>query len=67
MLRGTPGWRVMKPARSRVSHLVDGGRCHTEVSADIGFGRWPSMHPRVGVDEGQILALLKLGLSLPDI
>ena len=39
-------------------HLVNGRWCHAEVSLDVGFGRGPPMDAGVGVDEGQILALL---------
>ena len=36
-------------------HLVDGRRGDAEVPLHLPFGRWPAMHTRVGVDEGQIL------------
>ena len=39
-------------------HLVDGGRGDAEVALHVGFGGRPAVHARVGVDEGQILALL---------
>ena len=55
MLRGIPGWRRMRPARSRVR--VDRGWGDAEVTLHLVFrGRSP-MHAGVGVDEGQILAL----------
>ena len=50
-------------------HLVDRGWGGAEVTLHLVFrGRSP-MDAGVGVDEGQILALLgvKLGVSLPDI
>ena len=40
------------------NHLVDGGRGDAEVALHVGFGRRPAVDARVGVDEGQILALL---------
>ena len=39
-------------------HLMDEGRRHAEVALQVGFGRWPAEHDRVGVDEGEILPLL---------
>ena len=39
-------------------HLVDRWRTDLEVALQIGLGGWASEHVRVGVDEGQILALL---------
>ena len=40
-------------------HLVNGRWCHAEVSLDVGFGRGRvPMDAGVGIDEGQILALL---------
>ena len=39
-------------------HLVDRWRGDLKVKLHIGFGGWASEHVRVGVDEGQILALL---------
>ncbi|WP_404928096.1 hypothetical protein [Mesorhizobium sp. ORM16] len=35
------------------------------MALDIGFGGWASKHVRVGVDEGQVLALL-FGEALVD-
>src|ERR1700704_6718987 len=59
MLRGTPGWRRMRPARSRLrTILVDGGRGYTEVALHLALSGRASMHARVGVDEGHVLALL---------
>ena len=40
-------------------HLMDGGRRDAEMALQVGFGRWSAEHLRVGVDEGQILALLR--------
>ena len=55
MLRGTPGWRRMKPARSEgEDHLVDGWRGDAEVALHLPFGGRSASHARVGVDEGQI-------------
>jgi hypothetical protein len=58
MLRATSGRRLMKPARSRVRIIwwTDGGmapKCRW-MSASAGGRRFK----RVGVDEGEILALL---------
>ena len=39
-------------------HLVDGGRRHAEMALHVGFCRWTSENPGIGVDEGEILALL---------
>jgi hypothetical protein len=38
-------------------HLVDRGRADLEVALHIGLGGWTPEHVRVGVDEGQVLAL----------
>jgi len=38
-------------------HLVDRGRADLKVSLHVGLGGWASEHVRIGVDEGQILAL----------
>ena len=39
-------------------HLVDRGRADAEVALHVGFGGRASEHVRVGIDEGQVLALL---------
>jgi hypothetical protein len=39
-------------------HLVDRRRADAEVALDVGFGRWPSEHVGVGMDEGQVMTLL---------
>ena len=39
-------------------HLMDGGWADAEVALHIGFGGRSSEDARIGVDEGQILALL---------
>ena len=39
-------------------HLVDRRRGHAEVPLHFVFGRGPPMDAGVGVDEGQVLALL---------
>ena len=65
MLRATPGWRRIKPARSMVSdHLVNRRWADAEVALHVGLGGRSSEHARVGVDEGRILALL-FGEALP--
>jgi hypothetical protein len=48
---------------------MDGRRGAAEAALDVGFGRGHEVDARVGVDEGQILALLgvKLGFCPPDI
>jgi hypothetical protein len=50
-------------------HLVDRRRGHTEVALHLPFGGRAPMDARVGVDEGEILALLgsEAGLLPPDI
>ena len=53
-----PGWRRMRPARSRGrNHLIDRRRGDAETALDVGFGGRPEVDARVGVDEGEILAL----------
>src|SRR5665213_3788277 len=47
----------MKPARSSV-RIIWCTKADAEVELHVGFGRWPAMQPRIGVDERQILALL---------
>ena len=39
-------------------HLVNRGWADLEVTLHIDFGRSAAEHARVGIDEGQILALL---------
>ena len=39
------------------NHLVDGWRGDAETALDVGFGGWPEVDARVGVDEGEKLAL----------
>src|SRR3977135_4003130 len=39
------------------NHLVDGGWSDAEAALDVGFGGRPQVHARIGVEEGQILAL----------
>ena len=39
-------------------HLVDRGWADAEVALHVGFGGRASEHVRIGVDEGQVLALL---------
>lgn len=46
------------------NHLMDGRWADLEVALHVGFGRRAPEHVRVGVDEGQILALL-FGEALP--
>ena len=59
MLRGDAGLASDQAcAFEGEHHLVDGRRGDAEVALHVGFGRRPPMHARVGVDEGQILALL---------
>ena len=58
MLRATPGWRRIRPARSkREDHLVHGRRADLEMALHVGLGRGTAMDAGVGVDEGQVLAL----------
>ena len=37
---------------------MDGGRGNGEEPLDICFGRWAAGDERIGMDEGQVLALL---------
>jgi transposase len=39
-------------------HLMDGRGADAEMALEVGFGRRASEHVRIGVDEGQVLALL---------
>ena len=64
MLRATPGWRRIRPTRFEgEDHLVDGRWADAEMTLHVGFSGRASEHARVGVDEGQILALF-LGEAL---
>jgi hypothetical protein len=57
MPRGEPGWRLVRPARSRVNTICwTEGRVQgdAEVPLHPPFGRRPAIRARVGVDEGQI-------------
>jgi hypothetical protein len=42
------------------NHLVDGGRRDLEMAAQIGLGGWPFVDRRIGVNEGEILALMNI-------
>jgi len=42
----------------RHDHLVDRRRANSKVVLHVGLGGWASEHVRIGVDEGQVLALL---------
>ena len=59
MLRATPGTRLMRPARSRVSTIwwTLGGD-DLEVPLHVGFRGRVAEDTAVGVDEGQVLTLL---------
>jgi hypothetical protein len=39
-------------------HLVNRGRTYLKVALQVGLGGRPPEHVRVGIDEGQVLALL---------
>jgi hypothetical protein len=58
MVRALPGLRLMKPLRSRVSTIVDGWRGDGEEALDVGFSGRPSDCERIGMNKGQVLALL---------
>jgi hypothetical protein len=45
-------------AFEREHHLVNRRRSHLKESLQIGFGRRPAEHQRVGMDKGQVLPLL---------
>ena len=45
-------------------HLVDRGRADLKMALHVGLGGGPPEHVRVGVDEGQVLALL-VGEAFP--
>ena len=42
----------------RHDHLVDRGRADLKVALHVGLGGRASEHVRIGVDEGEVLALL---------
>jgi hypothetical protein len=42
----------------RHDHLVDRGRTDLKVALHVCLGGWAPEHVRVGVDEGEVLALL---------
>ena len=42
----------------RHDHLMDRWWADLKVALHVGLGGWSSEHVRVGVDEGQVLALL---------
>ena len=59
MLRALPGLRLMKPfTLEGEHHLMDGGRSDGEEALDVGFGGRPSEGGRIGMNKGQVLALL---------
>jgi hypothetical protein len=59
MLRGTPRLAANEACTfESKDHLVDRRRGHAEVALHLPFGGRATMHARIGVDEGQILALL---------
>ena len=39
-------------------HLMNRGRANLEVALHVGFGRGAAEHVRVGVNKGEVLALL---------
>ena len=39
-------------------HLVNRGRADLKVVLHVGLGGWTPEHVRIGVDEGEVLALL---------
>ena len=42
----------------RDDHLVDRGWGYFKVALHVGLGGWTPEHVRIGVDEGEVLALL---------
>ena len=40
------------------NHLVNRWRCDLEMALHVGLGRRAPEQPRIGIDEGQVLALL---------
>ena len=59
MLRGDAGLTADEAISfERHDHLVDRGRADLKVALHVGLGGWAPEHVRVGVDEGQVLALL---------
>jgi len=54
-----PALRLMKPLLSSGErHLMDGRRSDGEEALDVGFGRRLSEEERIGMNKGQVLALL---------
>ena len=59
MLRAVAGFREIHPLRSRVTHhLMDGWWGDSEEALDVGFGGWAAHDEQIGMNEGQVLALL---------
>jgi len=52
----------------RQHHLVDGRSGNLEMATHVGFGRGAFEDPAIGVDEGQVLALVPvISLFFPGI
>ena len=65
MLRATPGLASHEAGSFEGENdLVDRGWADAEMALHVGFGGRASEHARIGVYEGQILALL-FGEALP--
>jgi len=65
MLRGDAGLASDKASSlDGEDHLMNRGWTDAEVALHVGLGGRSSEHARIGVDEGQILALL-FGEALP--
>ena len=66
VLRACPGCFCISPARSKSEdHAVDGRRCDAEVALQVGLGGWSAHHQRVGINVGQVLALLVGAAATP--
>ena len=57
MLLGDAGLTADQPGAFERDDLVDRWRADPKVALHVGFGGRASKHMRVGVDEGQVLAL----------
>jgi len=57
MLLGTPGWRRMKPFRSRAT-IIWGTEGGLTRALDVSFGGRLSEHVGIGMDECEVVPLL---------
>lgn len=57
---GYPRLSLYEPCALQVQHhLMDGRRCDLEIPPHVGFGGGPAVNLRIGVDESEVLTLLR--------